>query len=368
MTPSVTESAVDRHLLVSANEDAARFFRTQLLGPRGAGPRSYLSARGFGAMLEDTPWTLGYAPAGWTSLVGHLRHNGYSDEPLLAAGLACRTRRNTLVDRFRDRITFGIRNGSGELVGFTARCGPSAPATVPKYLNTPTTAIYRKGDVAFGLGEQQSRIRDGAVSVLVEGPLDALAIHLAQEGDERNFAGLALCGTSLSSGLATTLAQVNDRRIVLAFDSDDAGAIATERAARLLAPAFANVLALARHGDGDPADVLTRSGGPTLAGQLRQPGLASDQVLEAHLERWCGHFDHADAKAAFLREAADLIAVLGSANVADHVGRYSKQLEVNTEAVVSDLIEALCGHASRGQRASADRPLWSAPFLNGRAP
>jgi hypothetical protein len=107
---------------------------------------------------------------------------------LLEAGLACRTRRNTLVDRLRDRITFGISNLEGELVGFTARRGPSAPATVPKYLNSPTTAVYKKGEAPFGLGEQHARIRAGAVPVLVEGPYDVVAVQIVPQENEEEFA------------------------------------------------------------------------------------------------------------------------------------------------------------------------------------
>ena len=331
-------SIVDRELLVAANEDAARFFRTQLLGPLGADPRTYLSARGFGAMLEDTPWTLGYAPASWTSLLDHLRQEGYWDETLLAAGLGCRTRRNTLVDRFRDRITFGIRNASGELAGFTARCGPSAPATVPKYLNTPTTAIYRKGEVAFGLGEQHSRIREGAVPVLVEGPLDALAVHLAKEEYEQDFAGLALCGTSLSPGLARALAQLNGRRIVLALDNDDAGELATERAARSAAPLFADVRAMNGNGNGDPAEVLVRSGASILVGQLSGAGHAGDQVLESHIRKWTGHLDHVDAKVGCLHEVATLLVELGSSNTAHHVSLLATRLGIGVNAVTAELL------------------------------
>src|SRR5512144_567032 len=109
------EDTVDRDVLLAANEDAARFYRDQLLASSSSGPRGYLTARGFGTLLEETPWTIGYAPAGWTSLVEHLRQQGYTGDTLLEAGLACRTRRNTLVDRFRDRITFGLRNSEGEL-------------------------------------------------------------------------------------------------------------------------------------------------------------------------------------------------------------------------------------------------------------
>ena len=342
--------ARNRELLLAANEEAARFYRSQLLQPSSAGQRTYLSRRGFGELLAaSTSWTVGYAPGGWTSLVDHLRHNHYSDQALLAAGLACRTRRNTLIDRFRDRITFGVRDTHGQLVGFTARCGPSAPATVPKYLNTPTTAVYRKGEVPFGLGEQHTRIQGGAVPVLVEGPLDALAVHLAQDGQEDDFAGLALCGTALSPALSTHLTRLNAQRVVLAFDSDDAGTRATERAVRALVPALADVRAVNTHGTGDPADVFTRSGGPSLVGELRGAGHASDQVLDAHLRKWAGRLDHVEAKVGCLREAATLLAELPPGDTAHHVVRLATGLGIGVDAVTAELVECV-SHASASAR------------------
>jgi DNA primase len=293
------------------------------------------------------PWTVGYSPAGWTALVSQLRKQGYSGDTLLEAGLACRTRRNTLVDRFRDRVTFGIRNPGGELVGFTARCAPSAPAAVPKYLNTPTTAVYRKGEAPFGLAEQQGRIRAGAVPVLVEGPFDAIAVQLACPEQAEDFAALALCGTAMSRTLATRLEQLNNRRIVLAFDSDDAGTLATERAACTLAPEFEEVLAIGADGGGDPAEVLTRSGAPALRAHLLGAGPATDRVLAARIDRGAGRLDHVDAKVACLREAAGLIAQLRPTDPAHHAVQLSQLLGVGAEVVSSELIEAMSPPASR---------------------
>lgn len=284
------DEAVDREVLLAANEDAAQFYRGQLCMPTNAGPRDYVVARGFRTLLEETPWTVGYAPTGRTSLVDHLAAQGYSDATVLNAGLACRTRHDTLVDRFRDRIIFGIRNAEGELVAFTARCSPSAPGKVPKYLNTPSTALYNKSATPFGLGEQCDSIRDGAVPVLVEGPFDALAVNTAQEESERSFAALALCGTTLSGSLVDCLALLNSRSVLLAFDCDDAGNLATERAAVDLSAKFRDVRAITRRNVGDPAEVLARSGAPALrinsSAQRRPPFAVSARASTAGPNDW----------------------------------------------------------------------------------
>jgi len=340
MTGRGDEGTAERDVLLSANEEAAHFYRGQLLASTSSGPRDFLTARGFGALLDESPWTVGYAPAGWTRLVEHLTQQGYTSATLLETGLACCTRRNTLVDRFRDRITFGIRNLEGDLVGFTARCGPSAPATVPKYLNTPTTPVYKKGEAPFGLGEQHISMRAGAVPVLVEGAFDAIAVQIGQQEHNEDFAAIALCGTALSTALVKDLAQLNGRRVVLAFDRDDAGALATERAACALAPEFKHVLAIGPHGGGDPADVLGRSGASAVRAHLFGAGPAIDSALGARIQRWAGRLDNAEAKVGCLREAATLLAQLRPADTARHAVELAELLGLSAEAVTNELAEA----------------------------
>jgi DNA primase len=125
-------SAPDRSALIRANQEAAGYFRSKLLSEAGTRPRHYLTARGFGAVLGETVWTVGYAPPGWTRLLDHLRRHRFDDRVLLDAGLVSRTRTGHLIDRFRDRLTFGITAEEGELVGFTARSAPHVAQEVPK--------------------------------------------------------------------------------------------------------------------------------------------------------------------------------------------------------------------------------------------
>jgi DNA primase catalytic core len=339
MTGSGDEGTGDRDLLLAANEAAARIFRDQLLSPASPGPRDYLTGRGFGTLLDETPWIIGYAPARWTNLVEHLTQQGYARATLLEAGLACRTRRHTFIDRFRDRVTFGIRNLNDELVGFTARCAPSSPATVPKYLNTPTTPVYSKREAPFGIGEQQASMRAGAVPVLVEGPLDAVAVQVSQQ-EHGEFAGIALCGTALSAALVKHLAHLNNRRVVLAFDSDDAGALATERAECALAPEFQDVLAMGPDSGGDPAEILGRSGAGAVHARLLAAGPAIDRVLGARIQRWAGQLDNAEAKVGCLREAATLLARFRPADAARHAVELAAVLGLDAEAVTRELVEA----------------------------
>src|SRR6201995_1669453 len=145
-------------------------------------------------------WTVGYAPAGWHALADFLRGLGYSDAAIQAAGLARRTRPGTLVDFFRDRAMFGIRRPDGTLAGFTGPAPPGGPQ--PFYLNSRPTSLYRKGSLLFGLYEGRRALAAGARPVLVEGPLDAIAVSTSG-----SYAGVSTCGTVLPAAQVARLAR-----------------------------------------------------------------------------------------------------------------------------------------------------------------
>lgn len=330
-----------RDQLIAANEDAAQFYRRHLLGPDGDGPRRYLSGRGFAALLEDTAWTVGHAPAAWTALHDHLSELGYSDEAQLAAGLTSRSRRGHLIDRFRDRITFGVRDGQDELVGFTARTGPNGRD--PKYLNTSKTTLFDKSQVLFGLGEAS---RSPAASyVLVEGPLDAIAFKLA---DPSGVAALALCGTALTAKHAEIIGASEYDRLVLAFDDDSAGARALETAAVALSD-DRTVATAPRTGRRDPASILSSEGPQALLGSLSSARPAAEVLLELHLRRWPDRLENAEAAIACLRDAASMIARVKPPDVAALARRLSYEIKMSTSTVTTELTNAIARQAQQSR-------------------
>jgi DNA primase len=126
----------------------------------------------------------------------------------------------------RGRVVFGIHDTDGDLVGFTGRAAPG-DTDAPKWLNTPTTAIFTKGELLFGYTENRDRLADGATPVRVEGVMDALAVTLASDG---RAVGLAPLGTALTAAQADQLAHIASRKIVLhGTDDDPAGLKAASR-------------------------------------------------------------------------------------------------------------------------------------------
>ena len=211
--------------------DAERFYVGHL---KRSWVPSYLAARGLNPATV-TQWHVGYAPAGWTALIRHLRNLGHDDAVIEAAGLARRSSRGTLIDHFRDRVMLAIRDERGMIAGFIGRAHPKAGPAVPKYLNSPETAAYTKGDLLFGLHEARERLARGAVPVIVEGPFDAIAVTAA---DPERYAGLAPCGTALTGRQVTALGRAIDlgqTGVLVALDGDRAGREAAIKAYARLA-------------------------------------------------------------------------------------------------------------------------------------
>ncbi|MFF0097687.1 toprim domain-containing protein [Micromonospora sp. NPDC005257] len=268
LTPpsSSTEGlGLDVGRLIAAVEAAVTYYRDQLA--HADGPRAYLADRGLGVIAErEWPWRIGYAPAGRTSLTRHLRAVGFSDDELVGAGLSRRDRAGRLIDMFRDRIVFPVRDPFGHAVAFLGRAGPGAGDGVPKYINSPESAIYDKGRLLFGMAEQQDRLDARWMPVLVEGPADVLAVWLSYSRSHRQGAvALAPCGTMLTGYQATILRELPGAAagIVAAFDADPAGRDAVDRAWQVLRqPRVPEPLLVAGFAAGvDPADLLRRPNG-----------------------------------------------------------------------------------------------------------
>jgi DNA primase len=218
-------AAARRNSLFKANEEAAKLYSRMLLDGREAeDARAYVRERGVSTESLEA-FGIGYAP-GYPDFLLRRLAKDLGPEVLLEAGLATKGEDGVVRDRFRARLTFPIQDLQGRYLGFGARVLPSdaRAAEQAKYLNTAETPIYRKGEVLYNLHRaRQAVARSGQVFV-VEGYTDV--IGLAQAGIE---SAVATCGTSLGEGHFKLMSRFATRA-VLAFDSDEAGARAAERA------------------------------------------------------------------------------------------------------------------------------------------
>jgi DNA primase len=228
--PRSGEGLGKRSRLVEANRVAAEFYCAALVNLPEARPgRDFLRERGFDRMAADK-FGVGFSPRGGEELTKHLRDKGFSDDEIVAAGLAGRGR--GLYDRFRGRLMWPIRDITGDVVGLGARRLFDDDRIEAKYLNTSETAIYKKSFVLYGLDMAKKAIARDRKAVVVEGYTDVMACHLA--GVET---AVATCGTAFGIEHIKVLRRImrdeNDlapAKVVFTFDGDAAGQKAAMRA------------------------------------------------------------------------------------------------------------------------------------------
>jgi len=216
-----------REELYRVMELAASFYSERLWTAGGERARAYLDGRGIAAEVARR-FGLGWAPEGWETLPDALRSSGVSDEALLAAGLRiARDNRPGAYDRFRGRLLFPIRDLQGRVVAFGGRAFGDEQ---PKYLNSPETPLYTKGNVLYAADHARDTIREKNRALIVEGYVDCLMAH--QHGFTETVAAL---GTAFTAAQLGVLRRYCDE-VVTFFDADAAGQKAAERAEELLEP------------------------------------------------------------------------------------------------------------------------------------
>ena len=219
--PETEASVQSQQKLSAVLEAAAGFYREQMLtSPAGKKTLDYLHKRG---LSDETIkiWGLGYAPAGWTTLLDYLRQKNYETGMLIAAGLLTERDDGSLHDRFRERLMFPIRGPYGQLAGFGGRT--LEPDGIPKYLNSPATDVFDKGRLLYGLDQARKSIRSLNQAVIVEGYMDVIGLHQAGFTN-----AVSPMGTALTEDQFRLLKRLT-RNVVLALDPDAAGQNATLR-------------------------------------------------------------------------------------------------------------------------------------------
>jgi DNA primase len=228
--PRSGEGLGKRSRLIEAHRVAAEYYSAALVNlPEARAGRDFLRQRGFDRSAADK-FGVGFSPRGGEELIGHLRAKGFTDDEIVAAGLAGRGR--GLYDRFRGRLMWPIRDITGDVVGFGARRLFDDDRIAAKYLNTSETAIYKKSFVLYGLDVAKKAIARDRQAVVVEGYTDVMACHLA--GIET---AVATCGTAFGVEHIKVLRRIMrdesdlaPAKVVFTFDGDAAGQQAAMRA------------------------------------------------------------------------------------------------------------------------------------------
>ncbi|MCS6882298.1 MAG: DNA primase [Oscillochloridaceae bacterium] len=271
---SARQEDARRARLLELNALAARVFNHILLATRRGEPgRAYLEQRQVNAEMVDA-FQLGYAPDERRFLLEYLTEKkGYTPEEVEAAGLAVRHESGRFYDRFRSRLIFPIRNAKGETVGFGGRIIGDGQ---PKYLNSPETPVFKKGELLYGLDLAREAIRTEDRTIVVEGYFDVISAH--QHGFRNVVAPL---GTALTRGHVALLKRLS-HNVLLALDADAAGQRATLKgldALRESAEADGRMVATAQGIVRLESDVALRI--------IRMPeGRDPDEVIRADPKLW----------------------------------------------------------------------------------
>jgi DNA primase len=336
-----------RQRLVAAHAAAAEFYAEQLLTPAARAAREFLASRGFDREAAQR-YGCGFAPGTWDALTRHLRQRGYLDDELVTGGLARPARSGSLIDRFRGRLLWPIRDISGDVIGFGARVLGDDDG--PKYLNTPETPIYKKSQVLYGIDLAKREIAKQGRAVVVEGYTDVMACHLAGVAT-----AVATCGTAFGSEHVSVLRRLlmdTDAftgEIIFTFDGDEAGQQAALRAfdsdQRFVGRTF-----IAVSPDGmDPCDLRLHKGDAAVRDLVARREPLVDFALRHVLRRY--DLDTVDGRVEAMRRAAPLVARLK-----DHDKRpeYARKLAGDLGLPVEQVNQAVMA-AGRG-RAPEPRP------------
>lgn len=244
--------------IYAANALAVRYFRGCFTGPSGEAARNYWKGRGIGDEITEM-FQVGCAKPGWDGLLKKAGSEGVSAKVLEEAGLAIERDKGGHYDRFRDRLVFPLIWTGGRVVGFGGR---ALDDSEPKYLNSPETRVYHKGQYLYGLAQARPALRASREAILVEGYMDTLALY---EAGFHNV--VASAGTALTPEQARVMARYADR-VFVAYDGDSAGITAATKAAELLVKLGVKVRIAALPDGSDPDSFVRQEGADALADEL----------------------------------------------------------------------------------------------------
>lgn len=343
--PAAAAARGRRERLLALLERAAGYYARVLWeSPEAAAAREYLAGRGLSEETLKT-YRVGYAPSAWDKMLMASRQAGFTEEELLATGLAQRSTkgRSSLYDRFRERIMFPLADARGKVVGFGARA--MRDNQPPKYLNTSEGEVFHKGSQLFGIDLARKHAARAGSVVLAEGYTDVLALH--QAGIQN---AVGIMGTSLTDEQARELERTA-RTLVLALDADSAGQEAMLRAARVAAGRNLELRVVPLPTGADPADLVQRDG----AEAVRERVGSSVPFVAFHVERILERAEvgSAEGKDRALAELRPVLAPLPQSVLRQElVGRIAGRMDLSDQLAAS-LLEPRPGDLEAAPTASA---------------
>jgi DNA primase len=341
--------------LVGAHAAAAEFYAEQLTSGAARPAREFLAERGFDRAAAQR-YGCGFAPDAWDPLTRHLRQKGFTAQELVAAGLSREARSGSLIDRFRRRLLWPIKDMAGDVIGFGAR-RLFDDDEAPKYLNTPETPIYKKSHVLYGIDQAKRDIAKQGRVVIVEGYTDVMACHLAGVPT-----AVATCGTAFGTDHVGVLRRLlmdtdgRDGEIIFTFDGDAAGQKAALRAFEEDQRFVGRTFIAVSPDNMDPCDLRLAKGDTAVRDLVARREPLVDFALRHVLSRY--DLDTVDGRVEAMRRAAPLVAKLKDREKRpEYVRKLAGDLGMEVEPVQRAVLAAAGGSpAARGVDAPTGRP------------
>ena len=280
-SPEEAQESRQRGKLLELHELATSWFEEQLRSAEGARAREYLTSRGLTAEAI-AKFRIGYAPDSFNALRDRLQGTAPPDLLRLSGLFSSKEQPDgsagPLYARFRKRITFPIHNESGRVIAFTARALDSEEKSGPKYMNSPETPLYSKGQVLFNLDKARQAIRERTFALLVEGQMDCITAYMAGFHNV-----LATSGTAFTEMQVRLLSRYT-KRLIVNFDPDTAGANAAEKSIALLTEEDFDVRVVTLEGGLDPDRFIRERGIKAYVGAVEAAKRHSDYLLDRAMQ------------------------------------------------------------------------------------
>ncbi|MCI9215106.1 MAG: DNA primase [Oscillospiraceae bacterium] len=350
------EESRRRQRVLAVNRDAARWFYSNLSRPEGAAVAAYLERRkisrktamnfGLGASLDQ-----------WDALLNAMLEKGYTKADLLAAGLVVSNQKGRIYDKFRNRLMFPVIDVKGDVVAFGGRV---LDKSEPKYMNTTETIVYSKRRNLYGINLAKKTKRPNFI--LCEGNIDVITLH--QAGFDNAVASM---GTALTTEQTKILSRYT-KELVLCFDNDNAGQLATQKNIELLKDSEFNVRILQlprRLADGeyvkqDVDDFIKFQGAAAFEAILNGSANQMDYRMEAVAAKY--DLSDPEQKIAYGGEISALIASLSNAVEREvYAGRAAETAGISRTAMLTEVERA------RRKKGSQERRTLQRENLNAAA-
>jgi len=316
--------------LYKLNNLTANYYRECLFKTnQGKKIINYLKKRGINDSSVEK-YKLGYALPGWDALTNFLKKRGHSYEELIKARIINKSKiEGKYIDYFRDRIIFPIFNLSGRVIGFGGRV---LDDSLPKYINSPETLVYNKGSNLYSLNFAREDIRKKDYLIIVEGYTDVL---ITQQYEFNNVA--ASLGTALTTRQIDLIKRFTDM-VLIAYDADSAGNMATSRSLDLLVKAGFEVKVIDLPQGYDPADFLIKKGKTAFQNLIDSSLSLIDYKLKLLYSKY--NIKTIEGKVKVIKGIMPTLSVMGDENeLRAQIVKISEELKLTEEAIRIDLVK-----------------------------